>query len=290
MITSIPGSTTLILEGGGMRGLYTTGVLDSFLENGLIFSSIIGVSAGASHALSYITRQKGRSRRVNVDYCRRPDYMGLRCLLREGSYFGMDLIFRKIPFELDPLDFQLFEKNVGNYYAVATNVQTGQAEYFAPRKAEEILSAVQASCSLPLVSRPIVINGVPYLDGGIADSIPVRRALQQGSEKLVVVLTQPRFFRKAAPQKHSLSETLCRARYARYPAFLEVLLRRNILYNETLDYIDALEAEGVALVLRPEPQQGLSRLERDPERLSALHRSGYQDGMAMRERLEAFVR
>lgn len=215
--------------------------------------------------------------------------MGLYCLLREGSYFGMDLIFKKIPFDLDPLDLQAFEQNVGSYYATVTNLITGQAEYLAPRRAEQILPYVQASCSLPLVSRAVYIDGVPYLDGGIADSLPVRRALSGGSRKLVVVLTQPVGYRKDLKEKEGLSDRLCRIRYARYPEFIDTLLKRNQGYNETLDYIDQLEKDGVALVIRPEAQQGLSRLERDPVRLSALHQSGLTDGLALRERLETFL-
>jgi len=276
--------TALVLEGGGMRGIYTTGVLDAFLDAGLLFDYVIGVSAGASHALSYITRQRGRARRVNVDYCRRADYMGPLCLLREGSLFGMDLLFRKIPLSLDPFDYESFEQNVGRYYAVATDLTTGRPAYLAPRKAGEVLAAAQASCSLPLVSKPVMIGGVPYLDGGIADSIPTGKARADGLSRQVIVLTQPRGYRKSG----SSHEWAFRAAYRRYPAFAEALATRNQRYNAALDEIDELERTGAAIVIRPQPQPGLNRLERDPIALDGLWRSGYADATALADRLREF--
>jgi Predicted esterase of the alpha-beta hydrolase superfamily len=277
--------TGLVLEGGGMRGIYTAGVLDALLENSLFFDYVIGVSAGASHALSYISRQKDRARRVNVDYCRRPDYMGLRCLFREGSLFGMDLLFHKIPYQYDPYDFESFERNVGTYTAVVTNLETGKAEYLSPRKGAELLPAAMASCSLPLVSPPVMIGGVPYLDGGIGDSIPVRRAFEDGCRRIVVVLTQPKGYRKG-PTTH---KGLFRLAYRRYPEFVAALERRNESYNEVLDLIEELETRGKALVIRPEPQAGLNRLERDPVLLNGLHRSGYADCGSRIEKILDFI-
>ena len=282
--TNITG-TALVLEGGGMRGVYTTGVLDAFLDSKLYFDYVIGVSAGASHALSYISRQRDRARRVNVEYCRRPDYMGLRCFLREGSLFGMELLFRKIPYQYDLYDFESFEQNVGTYYAVASNMLTGKADYLAPRKACEILPAAMASCSLPFVSRPVYIDGVPYLDGGISDSIPVRKALADGFKKLVVVLTQPKGYRKDLTRHAFFPQFM----YRKYPEFVRALGNRNRAYNEVLDYIDQLEVDGTALVIRPEPQAGLNRLERNPDLLNSLHRSGYRDVSVKIDRLQDFI-
>jgi predicted patatin/cPLA2 family phospholipase len=278
-------NAALVLEGGGMRGIYTTGVLDAFLDRSLYFDAIIGVSAGASHALSYISRQRGRARRVNVDYCRRSDYMGPLCLLREGSLFGMDLLFNKIPYQYDLYDFESFEQNVREYYVGVTNVLTGKAEYLKPRKAREILPAAMASCSLPFVSPPIVIDGVPYLDGGIADSIPVRKILSEGYKKIVVVLTQPAGYRKGETKHRGAM----RFAYRKYPEFVAALERRNAMYNETLDYIDALEKDGTAFVIRPSPQAGLSRLERNADLLNGLHRSGYADADAAIGALGVFL-
>jgi len=289
MVDSVKG-TALVLEGGGMRGVYTAGVLDSFLDQGLFFDYVIGVSAGASHALSYISRQKGRARRVNVDYCRRSDYMGLRCLLRERSFFGMRLIFEEIPHRLDPFDYGSFTRNVGHCQAVVTNLQTGDADYLPMLSPDSILSVVRASCSLPYVSPPVYIDGVPYLDGGVSDSIPVRRAFADGCARAVVVLTQPRGYRKRDPGEKARSRVSVSARlfYRGYPEFAESLSARNARYNESLDLVDRLEAEGSALVIRPAPQAGLNRLERDPERLNGLHRSGYADADSLAARIREF--
>jgi predicted patatin/cPLA2 family phospholipase len=289
-------NAALILEGGGMRGIYTTGVLDCLLDKGLFFEYIIGVSAGASHALSYLSRQKDRARRVNVEYCRRSDYMGLGCLLKEGSLFGMDLLFRRLPYELEPFDFAVFEQNASRYYAVATNMLTGKADYLAPRSAEDVLAAAQASCSLPYVSKPVYISGGPYLDGGIADSVPILRAEEEGFEKQVIILTQPKGYRKTEKNPSNARQSrkgkpsfINSLLYRRYPELVTALGSRAERYNETMDYIDRLESEGRIFVLRPEPQPGLSRLERDPEKLNGLHRSGYRDMEEHLGRLQAYL-
>jgi len=281
---AIARGAALVLEGGGMRGLYTTGVLDAFLDGGVHFHTVAGVSAGASHALSYLSRQRGRARRVNVEYCRRSDYMGLRCLLKEGSLFGMDLLFRKIPYEYDLFDFDAFFSHEHRYIAAVTSLETGKAEYMTPAAADEILPIAMASCSLPFVSKPVLIGGKPYLDGGIGDSIPVRKMRELGFSKTVVVLTQPAGYRK----KKTSHTWLYRAAYSRYPEFVSTLETRNERYNEILDHVDALEASGEAIVIRPQPQDGLDRLERDPEKLDSLHRSGYADAAARLDEIREF--
>ncbi len=280
-------NAALILEGGGMRGIYTTGVLDSLMDRRLFFEYIIGVSAGANHALSYLSRQRDRARRVNVDYCRRSDYMGFLCLLREGSLFGMNLLFNKIPYEYEPFDFAAFLRNSSQYYVAATNMLTGKADYLSPRTAEAVLAAGQASCSLPFVSKPVYIDGVPYLDGGIADSVPVRRAESEGYEKICVILTQPKGYRKKSRVRQG--SQFSSLFYSSYPELITALNSRNQRYNETMDYIDIMEAEGRIFVIRPKPQPGLSRLERNPEKLNGLHRSGYQDMEENLQRLKNYL-
>lgn len=276
----------LVLEGGGMRGLYTAGVLDRLMDAGLRFGYVIGVSAGASHAFSYLSWQRGRSRRINVDYCERPDYMGLRCLIREGSFFGMDLLFRRIPYELDPFDFGTFARNPARFEMVVTNLRTGAAEYRGPRDPSGALRVLQASCSLPFASRPVTIDGDPFLDGGIADSIPVSHVLSRGTDRVVVVRTQPRDYRKGAPEHMRLARFL----YRKYPAFVKTMEGRNDRYNRELDLVDELEREGRAIVVSPRPQPGLDRLERDPGRLDSLYRSGYADMEAIEARVREVAR
>jgi predicted patatin/cPLA2 family phospholipase len=292
------GRTALVLEGGGMRGVYTTGALDCFIDHGIFFDYVIGVSAGATHALSYISRQKDRARRVNVDYCKRPDYMGLRCLLTEGSLFGMKLIFETIPNVSDPFDFDAFRANRGSYRAAVTNVRTGEAEYLDADTKDDLMRLAMATCSLPYVSPPVTIGGESYLDGGIADSIPVGKALADGALNAIVVLTQPAGYRKrvkpalrasnASTASRALS--VARAFYPRNREFARLLATRNERYNESLALVERLESEGRALALRPRPQPGLRRLERDPARLNALHESGYADCLASLDRIREFSR
>lgn len=283
--TSLRGAA-LVLEGGGMRGLYTTGVLDCFLDRGYRFEYVIGVSAGASHALSYISGQRGRARRVNIDYCQRSEYMGWGSLVRTGSFFGMDFIFRTIPEVHDPFDFKAFENNLGRYVVVVTNMVTGEAEYLEPREGPALFAPVMASCALPLASKPVYLGGTPYLDGGIADSLPLGKARSDGFERMVVVRTQPRDYRK----KRTAGALLYRGAYGAYPRFVEKLKTRNERYNAALDELDLLEAQGSALVIAPNPQPGLKRMERDKILLEGLYRSGYADAEAAADRIAEFAR
>lgn len=280
------GPVALVLEGGGMRGVYTTGVLDAFMDAGLEFPLVVGVSAGASHGLSFISRQKGRARRVSVDYVTRREYMGLGPLLREGSYFGWDFIFRRLPLELEPFDFAAFWQNPARWVAVATDIDSGRPAYLSAAGNEELMAVAKASCSLPFISPPVEINGHHYLDGGLSDSLPVDWALAQGAKQLVVIRTQPAGYRKG-PTKHP---ALARIRYRRHPALVEALLTRNERYNACLDHLDELERAGTARVIQPRPQAGLTRMERDPAKLQGLWESGYADGSAAAAGLTAICK
>lgn len=283
MTNSMKVPVALVLEGGGMRGVYTTGVLDAFMDAGLEFPLVVGVSAGASHALSFLSRQRDRARRVVVDYVRSPQYMGLGVLLKEGSYFGWDFIFRRLPLELEPFDFSSFWKNPARWVAVATDIESGKAAYLSATNDTELMTVAKASCSLPFISPPVSINGHQYLDGGVSDSLPVDWALAQGAEKLIVIRTQPAAYRKG-PTKHP---SLARFWYRKYPALAETLLTRNERYNACLDHLEELEKDGVATLVQPKPQPGLSRLERNPARLQGLWESGYADGSACAKKLAA---
>ncbi len=291
--------TGLIFEGGGMRGLFTAGVVDALIEKSLHFDNIYGVSAGSCHAISLLSEQKDRARRVNVDYCTRPDYFGLRCMLREGSMFGWKLIFDEIPNKLDPIDYDKVWQKIGplkndaeksdgdaaetsaqprtNFFVTVTNARTGQAEYIQPQNNEELIAVCKASCSLPFMCKSTLINGIPYYDGGIADSIPVRKALEDGCEKLVIVLTQSEGFQKK-PLKHP---ALVKLLYQEYPKLTKSLLRRHENYNESLGIVRMLEQQGKAIVLRPPQAVNVSRTERNPDRLNVLARTGYELAMKM---------
>ena len=206
--------TGLVLEGGAMKGVYTAGVLDFFLDAGIDFAKCYGVSAGACCLCSYLSRQKGRQYSVFTDYLEDKNYWGLSSLLRTGDYFNVQMCYHDIPERLNPFDYETFDKNPSKGYAVVTNIETGLAEYLPMKNMHRNIDAVRASASMPLVSRPVEINGKLYLDGGLADSIPLLHAVTDGCRKNVVVMTKETGYRRVQP-KHL---ELIKARYAKYPS------------------------------------------------------------------------
>ena len=215
----------LVLEGGGMKGIYTAGVLDFFMEKGLYFSSVYGVSAGAVHLCSYLSGQIGRSRDVSVEFLNSKRYCSFRSLLLTGDLFNVDICYHTIPEYLFPLDHETFRKYTGKAFSVVTNIKTGCAEYLRIRDLRKDISKVRASASLPLVSRNVRIGKGLYLDGGIADSIPIRKSILDGNRKNVVVLTKEEgYVRKPASQ---LEMALIKLRYLKYPKVYELMRARD---------------------------------------------------------------
>jgi predicted patatin/cPLA2 family phospholipase len=265
----------LVLEGGGMRGVYTSGVQEYLLDHQIYYPYVVGVSAGASNSCNYVARQKGRGKRVNLNYIHDWRYMSLRSLLCTGSYFGLDFLFGDIPDKLDVFDYETFFNTPGVFRIGATNCLTGKTDYFDKHEITTGLKHLKASCSLPLLSPAVKINGVPYLDGGIADPIPVRQALHDGCERVVVVLTQPAGYRKK-PASHKM-KFLYRNVFAKYPELVRALEARDTQYNDTLDYVEALEKKGIATVIRPDGSLKLDRFEKDAAVLGALFEQGYRD-------------
>ncbi len=275
----------LILEGGGMRGLYTAGVLDAFLDKEVEFSSVYGVSAGACHACSYLSKQRGRAFRVGVDYLENPEYCGVKSFLKTGDLFGADFSYGQIPDVLDPFDYEAFNEYKGKFYAVVTNVQTGQAEYKRITDAQRQLWVVRASASLPLVSRTIAVKGKYYLDGGVSDSIPIRRSIEDGNEKNVVILTRDKSYRK---EPNSLLP-LMKLRYPGKKAFIDSIETRHIHYNEVLSFLDEEEKAGRVFIIRPQEEVKVGRIEKDRDKLTDLYNLGYQDGMDRMEDMAAYL-
>ena len=263
----------LVLEGGGMKGIYTAGVLDFFLDKEIEFSSCYGVSAGACHLCSYLSKQKKRAYRVGVNYLDNKKYCGPYSLLTSGDLFGADMCYDLIPNYLDPYDYDTFNKYEGKAFAVATDIRTGKAEYFPLKDMHKDLVAVRASSSMPLVSRNVKIDGGLYLDGGIADSIPIRKSMADGNQKNVVVLTKETGFRRQ-PASYL---TLIKARYAAYPRVYELMKERHINYNATLDDLENQQRNGKAFVIRPKKAGKVGRVEKDKEKLKALSEEGYAD-------------
>lgn len=277
--------TGLILEGGGMRGLYTCGVLDYFLERELTFSNIYGVSAGACHACSYISKQPGRAMRTALDYLDDKRYASMYSFLRTGDFFGVNLSYNLIPNELLPFDFETFKKSRCNFYAVTTNCTTGQTEYLPVKDLRVDMNIIRASSSLPLLSRMVRIGDKKYLDGGISDSIPLARAIADGNEKNVVILTQHEGFRK----EPNNMMTLMRARYKRYSELTQSIALRHEKYNETLDLLESQQEQGKAFVIRPKDPVELTRLEKDSTKLIALYESGRRDAEELYDALDSFL-
>lgn len=264
----------LVLEGGGMKGVYTAGVLDFFLDKDVEFSSVYGVSAGACCMASYIAKQKGRGKDVMVDYLGDKRYLGLYSLLTTGNIFGVDFTYNLVPNYLNPIDVEAYKKYEGKAYAVLTNIKTGKAEYHEVKDPIKDVDIIRASSSLPLVAQAVEINGETYMDGGIADSIPICKSEADGNFKNVVVLTKPAGYQKK-PELATLP--LLKTRYFKYPAVYSLMKERHNMYNKTMAYIESKEALGNLLVIRPSVDLDISRMEKDPEKLNALYEAGYKD-------------
>lgn len=273
--------TGLVLEGGGMRGVYTGGVLDYFMEKQLYFPYVIGVSAGACNAASYISRQLGRNRKVTIGFIRDSRYLSLRNLVRERSMFGWNFIFDEIPKRLVPFDFETFDHTSQRFVVGMTDCVTGEPHYIGNDAGFSMLDVMRASSSLPFVSPPVDLDGRTLMDGGIADPIPVRKAMNDGFERNVIVLTRDRDYRKK-PFKFGW---LARNTYPKFTGLQKALIRRYEIYNETLKWIEQLESEGKVFVLRPEQPLSVGRMEKNAARLENVYEMGYRDAMRQHDRL-----
>ena len=275
----------LVLEGGAMKGVYTAGVLDFFLDEGIDFEKCYGVSAGACSLCSYLSKQRGRAFATMTDYLKDKRYWGLSSLLRTGDLFNVQMCYREIPETLNPFDYEEFDKNPSQGYAVVTNIGTGLAEYIPLQEMHRDIEAVRASASMPFVSRNVEINGKVYLDGGLADSIPILHAVTDGCRKNVVVMTKEEGYRRS-PLRHAGA---ARLKYRDYPKVYELMKNRHNSYNETLDYIDRQVEEGTVFLIQPRHKSSVSRTEKDAEKLRALYEEGYEEAAARKDELLAFL-
>lgn len=265
--------TGLVLEGGGVRGIYTAGVLDVFMEHGVTFDGVIGVSAGAIHGCSYLSGQKGRSIRYYKKYCNDPRFMSFKSWIKTGDIVGADFCYRQLPDELDVYDHEAFYKNTSAFYVTCSNVETGKSEYIQITDMKTQIDALRASASLPYFSRIVEINGKKYLDGGCTDSIPIEAFLNMGYEKNVVVLTRENSYRKE-PETPFLTKLF----YRKFPQFANALLERHNSYNQTVKKILELEKAGKIFVIRPQESLNIGRMEKDPENVQRVYDIGYADG------------
>ena len=275
--------SSLILEGGGMRGVFTCGILDNFMERGIKFPFSIGVSAGACNGLSYMSGQKGRAKYSNIDLLDKYHYVGLKYLFTQRNIMDFDLLFNKFPNEIIPYDYKKYATVKERYVMVTTNCNTGKANYFEEKDSpQRIIEIVRASSSLPYVCPIAYVDGIPMLDGGIADSIPVMYARNQGFTNNLVVLTRNKGYRKEPGVKKSLAAKLL---YRKYPELQDALSMRNTIYNRTLDFIEGKEEKGEILVLRPQRPLEVDRVEKNTDKLTALYREGYE----IASRIEFFL-
>lgn len=276
--------TGLVLEGGGMRGVFTAGVLDCLMDQKIYFPYVIGVSAGASNGLSYASRQRGRAHFCNIDIQETHPYTGLRFMLSQGCVMDYDYMFGELPKSVYPYDFKAYASS-GRFVLVATNCLTGKAQYFEnPDSMDKLLNICRASCSMPYVSTVVDVEGVPYLDGGVADAIPLQRAILDGFKRNVVVLT-----RNAGYRKREIFPVLMSFIYSRYPNFVKALKSKNDLYNKAVGFVEELESKGEVFVIRPQRDLRVNRLERNRGRLEALYREGYSVAEANIENLKSFI-
>ena len=270
-----------------MRGLFSAGVMDVLMEHQIAFDGAIGVSAGAAFGCNYKSRQPGRVIRYNTEYARDPRYCSLRSLFKTGDLFGADFCYHELPNKLDPFDTEAFQQNPMEFYVVCTDVLTGEAVYQKCGIADdECFEWLRASASMPLVSRTVEIGGRRMLDGGIADSIPLRYFEQIGYNKILVILTQPEGYRK----KKNKALPLIRLNFRQYPKMVEALEKRHKKYNDTLAYVKKREREGAVLVLRPQDSLSIGRVEHNSERMRQVYDCGRKVALQSLEQIEAFLR
>lgn len=280
--------TGLVLEGGALRTIFSAGVCDGLLAGGVMTDYVVGVSAGAAYGVSYISRQQGRNLEVATRFAPDRRYMGFGNLLRRDnrSYFGLDFTFQRIPRELVPFDYETFAAYPGYMEAVVTNLNTGKADYLEiPRDAEGSSLLLQASCALPLMFPIFDVNGQPCLDGGVADGIPFERALEQGCDRVIVVLTKPRSY----VRKPDRALRLIERKYRQWPNFCNTMRQRAEQYNRCRERLFQMEREGKLLVIAPETTRGVSRTERNVEKLRLLWADGYQQATDRMEEIRAFL-
>lgn len=275
----IDNKTGLVLEGGGMRGIFTVGVLDSFMDHSIWFPYTIGVSAGASNGISYASRQRGRSRFSNIDLLKINNYIGFRHILRGKGYIDLDFLFYEYPDRYYPFDFDTYKAKPNRFVIVTSDCQTGKACYYEEKKdPKRLVDLLRASCSLPVMCPMAHVDGRPMVDGGVCDAIPIQHAIDDGFRKNVIVLTRNKGYRKENKDFYMPGFI-----YSKYPELRDQLRLRYRHYNEVLDFIDRLEADGKALVIRPEKPLEVGRTGDDTKKLAALYDEGYALG-------EAFVK
>ncbi|MFA9488611.1 MULTISPECIES: patatin family protein [unclassified Mannheimia] len=274
----------LVLEGGGLRGMFTSGVLDVFLDENIHIDGVIGVSAGALFGVNYASKQKGRSLRYNKKYLHDKRYMSLHSLFTTGNIVNRDFAFYELPFKLDPFDQNAFEQSKTDFWVTVTNVEIGEPEYIKIQNAFEQMEAFRATSAMPLVSKLVEINGKHYLDGGISDSIPYRKFREMGYDKIIVILTRPLEYRKKPS-----SMWLFKWFYQKYPKLIERWANRYAEYNQAVEEVIELHNQQEIFVIRPSKTMKISRLEKNLDRVQAMYDLGVSDAKNALDELRRYL-
>ena len=277
----------LVVEGGAARTYYSCGVMDEMLKENIYADYVIGTSAGISNAVSYVSKQIGRNYIIGTKYLNDKRYMGTKYLLspKKRCYFNLDFIMDEIPNKLVPFDYDTFAKFKGDVIATLTNINTGKTEYVPVSRYDRKFEILRATCALPLLFQPIIINGNEYLDGGITDSIPFKHAVDDGCDKCIVILTQARDYRKKADKTLEFSAK----RYRKKPEFAKALLNRPQMYNKQLEDIKMLEEQGLVYVIAPNQSLGIGRTESNPEIIEKIYKQGESDLRKHLDKLRKFI-
>jgi predicted patatin/cPLA2 family phospholipase len=275
----------LVLEGGAMRGMYTAGVLDVFLENKIKVDGIIGVSAGVLFGVNYLSKQKGRVIRYNKKYSKDKRYMGLHSLVKTGNIINKDFAYYEVPTKLDVFDQKTYSESNIPFYATVTNVETGEAEYIKVDDVFLQMELLRATSAMPIVSRIVEIDGKKYLDGAIADSIPIDKMKELGYDKIIVVLTKPKGYKKK-----KRGNALTKLFYRKYPMFARTMQNRYRNYNQTIDKISDMESQKEIFVIRPSREVKMSRIEKNPDKLQEMYDLGIKDCQNTIKDLKKYIR
>ena len=278
--------TGLVLEGGAMRGMFTSGILDVLMEENIQVDGIVGVSAGAAFGCNYKSGQKGRALRYNMKYCSDPRYCGIRSFLKTGDLFGADFCYKEIPQKLDLFDNEAFEASPVEFYVVCTDAETGEAAYHQCLSGEgEDLEWLRASASMPGVSRVVEVGGRKLLDGGIVDAIPLKFFESLGYDRIIVILTRPRDYLKEEIKARPLMKGLLR----KYPKVYDAMKQRHHVYNQQTAYVRGKENKGEILVLRPREALPIGRITREPEKLKQVYEIGQAEAKARLDEIRRFL-
>ncbi|MFZ2537762.1 MAG: patatin family protein [Oscillospiraceae bacterium] len=275
----------LVLEGGGMRGLYTTGVLDCFMDYKIDIDYVIGVSAGACNGVAYASNQRGRSLRVNTEYVSDKRYVSLSNFIKTKSVFGMDFLFNEITYNLDPIDFDKLAQLKCEFKIGVTDIVSGTTEYFGKECIDHDSTVLRASSSIPLFAPIVEYKGKKYLDGGTSDPIPVKKAIEDGCDKVIVVLTRENGFMRQPEKLRKLYSYV----YKAYPNMIKVLDNRHDVYNASVEYAYKLKEEGKAIIIAPKEPLGIGRFEKKKENLIEAYNKGYQDALEQLEQIKEWM-